>query len=275
MTTEDRVVRDLEFGVGSFTFETFPASEDNDNDWEDNVRYLQSIPTVRDVEIKGVETFLIPEGPDDGDLWEPDGIHLTPHPSSGTLSFRINIPRRIQQELGDRTGVFQAFSNTESFYVMTFYRSFPVSYVFAEGEPNPYPVGSAAVAIVRMFLEQEIDRYRKNDDIRFTFIGPSPFPCNFILRASAEDMKAPYMVQRLPREADDEFIITYDSNVYDSAYATIPVICRRLASEFAFFYRSERMRVRRAKNMQELRKQTDQLLSMTLKGRTGIICIVS
>ena len=53
MTTEDRVVRDLEFGVGSFTFETFPASEDNDNDWEDNVRYLlESIPTVRDVEIK-------------------------------------------------------------------------------------------------------------------------------------------------------------------------------------------------------------------------------
>lgn len=269
--TKDQLTRDLEFGVGSFTFETFPASEDNDHDWEDNVRsLLESIPTVRDVEIKDIETFVVPEGRYGGEEWEPDGVLLTPHPSSGTLSFRITIPGRIQRELVELTGGGPAFSNTESFYIVTFYRDFPVSYVFAEGEPNPYPIGSQAVAIVRKFLEQETSRYRKSDSIRFTFIGPSPLHCDFILRASIEEMKAPYMLERLPRETFDEFIITYDSSIYDSVYAAINGICRRLAGELGYFYRSVSTRNRRARTMLELRRQENQLMSMTLSGGAGI-----
>lgn len=262
-----QVTSALQFGVGSFTFETFPASEENDDGWEDKVRsLLESIPTVRDVEINGVESFAVPEGPwGDGDLWDPDGVLLTPHPSSGTLSFRITIPIRIQKEIAHRV-LGQAFSEIESFYVLTFYRAFPVTYVFAEGEAGPHSMGAEAVRILRVFLAEETKRYRTNDSICFTFTGPSPFHYDFMLRESAgEEMKAAYMVEMLVREPQDELVITYDSAVYDSAYAAIPSVCRQLAPELARYYTSERMRIRRAKAMEYLRTQTDQLLAMTLR----------
>lgn len=270
MTNNGQVVRDLEFGIGSFTFQTFPAGEENDNAWEDNVRaLLESIPTVRDIEIKDIDCFTVPDRYGD---WEPDGVLLTPHPDSGTLSFRIMIPTRIQQELVERIGVGKAFGNTESFYVVTYYRDFPVSYVFAEGEPNPYPMGSQAVMIVRLFLQQETERYRKDDSIEFTFIGPSPFHCDFGLRASAseQEMQAPYMLERRPREGGDELIITYDSSVYDTAYAAIPAVAYRLSGELGYFYSTVRKRERKARTVLELRRATEQLMSMTVQGRAGI-----
>lgn len=206
----------------------------------------------------------MPEGPwHDGPDWEPDGVLLTPHPDNGMLSFRVAIPVRIQKEIADRT-FGQAFSEIESFYVVTFYRSFPVTYVFAEGDPGLYSMGAEAVRILRIFLKEETERYRKDDSICFTFIGPSPFPCDFMLRESTEEIKAAYKLELDSRDSRDGLLIEYDPAVYDSAYDAIPSVCRTLASELGSYYRSVRMRVRRGRAVADLQIQTDELLGLAL-----------
>lgn len=176
----------LDFGVGSFTFETFPAGEGAPADWE------------------------------------PDGILLTPHPDSGKVSFWVTIPARTQRDITERTGGGYDYEGVEDFYVVTYYRTFPVSYVFVERENAPTFEGSQAVVIVREFLKEETRRHRAAGSIEFSFVEPSPFYCDFALVASTGPMDQPFKLERFPRQGYDDFRITYDAARYDSPYSAIP-----------------------------------------------------
>jgi len=163
------------------------------------------------------------------------------------------------------------FEGRESFFVITYFADFPATYVFVEGEASPNPYGSQAVAIVRRFLDDEVKRYRSDDSIEFSFIGPSPFPCDFLLKPSTESdqMKAPYLLQRTPREGHDEITLTYDSARYNSAFAAMPTVCRRLAGELAYFYECARKRERRIRIIFRLRSETERLMAITIQRGWG------
>jgi hypothetical protein len=259
----------IDFGVGSFSFETFPAGEENDNEWEDRVRaLLESLPTVRDIEFSGIDCFRASPSAIEGD-WESDGVLLTPHPWSGKLSFHIAIPARIQRELAEQAGGGPIFEDHESFFVLTYFSDFPVTYVFVEGEAEKQSYGSQAVVIVRKFLDGETERYRDDDSIRFTFIGPSPIHCDFALSPSEDQMPAPFKLQRIPREGGDSVAITYDSTVYTSAFAAIPTVTRRMAGELSYFYESVRKRERRMRAVLHLRQEVERLINMTMQRGLG------
>jgi hypothetical protein len=254
----------LDFGVGSFSFETFPAGPENDANWERSIRaLLESLPSVHDIEITGVESFTPPEGaPAD---WESDGILFTPHPDSGKVSFWVTIPARTQRDITERTGGGYNYGSAEDFYVVTYYRTFPVSYVFIARENAPTYEGSQAVVIVREFLRHETRRHLTADSIEFSFVEPSPLYCDFALVASTEPMDQPFRLERFPRQGYDDFRITYDAARYDSPYSAIPAFARDLSNELGYFYESVRIRLRRMKASNDLRDRTARLMAMTVE----------
>jgi len=256
----------LNFGVGSFSFETFPPGEANDNEWENKVRsLLESIPTIRDIEFEGIDSFDAPKTAIHGD-WTPDGVLLTPHPCGGSLSYRLNIPTRIQREIVDQIFPDSRLSGAESFYVLTHYRGFPVTWVIPEIEASGISRGSQDVMIVRMFLEREVERYRPNDEIRFTFLSPSPFHCDFALRPSEEELPAPYKLGRIARVGGDELMVAYNGSTFEDGFQAVPRVSYSLSAELSFFYECERRRERRGLTVRLLQDHADELISMASAG---------
>jgi hypothetical protein len=226
------------FGIGCFHLETRPHGPKNNRGWASSVRrVLESIPSVRDVEITEPTSLKVPRSARaDQDEWPEDAQLLTPHPQDASLVFRVNIPKRIQDELAWNKN---SSCGTESFLVWTIYTVwFPVTYVVCESAPSDAD-GSEAVMIVREFLEREILQREDEEKVSFIALGPSPFHaiCKLEPTEHNEHLSADgfgYTRRETPGYASLDF--AYDKSTYKSGGAAMARLAYILADEIGYFY---------------------------------------
>jgi hypothetical protein len=244
--TEDR----LFFEVGSITFQrdfaAFPENYSADDYTADIKALLESVPTVSDVEVEGVSAFKVPSG----DNWTglmavvrgPVAIKahyfLSPHPSRGTVSFRIRIPERIQEELFEPMRSFGAprqVRGEEFEIVVHFNGHWPVAFIRSldRGDHSVH-----ANFIVREFLKRELQKRNEESDLRLKFIGPSPFHGEFLLLRKESDVGGdPVSVHRVTNlHGYDRTVVTFDPKVYPTMNHAYSAVQEASVEEFGLYY---------------------------------------
>ncbi|MFE3601823.1 hypothetical protein [Streptomyces sp. NPDC059142] len=202
--------RDLAFGVGCVSPEVVGAK--TIEEWQKSVvETLNSIPSIREVELKGIASFILArEGV------SPWGQSLEGAPAGGMLKFKVTIPTRVQADVarGRKVG------EVEDFIVRTYFsRRHPVSFAVCEGSGTLPANPSASLMVVREFLNREIGKLN-SPNVRLRKIGPSPFHANFFLKKGtkegAQELSDRISVSVKKRQIGyDEFVFNYDANQCD------------------------------------------------------------
>ncbi|MGW9493900.1 hypothetical protein ACWG5P_05795 [Streptomyces prasinus] len=255
---EEMMTGDRFFGVGCLTPKVKDAKDAND--WKKRVVYtFEAIPSVHN--------FALTEIDDLDFYWEgkigQSGDEEIPLPELGLMTFDVNIPSRIQKQLGILPGI----GDVEEFKVLTFFHYVhPITYIECKspqgGEvSNP----SSAMAIVRDFLVAELKK--QQSDIELFMIGPSPFHADFSLRAGKGEM-----------EVGDGFSVTvekglgYDNITYfhDPSHASISravlwQLYSAIQGEFSYFYRFQSLRNARLHAASNLSTQSEELAKLFKK----------
>lgn len=250
----------LAVGIGSFHFELRAAEEPIVKVWPEKVkRALEAIPSVRDVEVDVPHSYTL------GDFGEGPNIAYSPHPTSGQIRFRLNIPERIQKE------VFRYWrgSQWENYVVLIFYTSGnPATFVFIDGA-GPESDAALAVAMVREFIKREMDKLGEAaDGIHFVCQGPSPFhvELSFNPETGPCDDKAfertGMSVEKRPQPGYPRMTVHFDPARFTSAHQAAISFASMTIDQIGFFYLLVAQRNRRADQASDVRHQVDQLISV-------------
>lgn len=227
----------MSFGVGCFMFECHGADlATNDNlsgsyrtpDWARDVRKaLEMLPSVDNIHIdtpRGVKgsrrqqsilefpSDLIPSSPG-----LHDGGPFFPHPSSGSLSFRVSIPHHVQERMTYGRPICQA---TLFDVDISFEGAYPVTFVSMGGEENS---PSTAVMIVREFLTDEFNQREKLvAPISFTCLGPSPFWVDCWVDAKDDgDENSGFNFEHTLQDGYDDLVFTGGANSAAEQFAHV------------------------------------------------------
>jgi hypothetical protein len=177
------------FGVGCFHFGYFPKKESK----KTGVDYLQKLRSVLEgltnteaIEIRDHPDFKSQElvasyaGAPFGDA--PDFFPTAP--GNLDLEFVLAIPERVQKELGEPKSFWEPLPSERFRIVIQYGYHFPVTFVEVL-DPQKECDGSDAIWMVRRFLEKEFKKL-PDAEIRFEFLGPTPFHADFILEQAGE-----------------------------------------------------------------------------------------
>ncbi|MET8042000.1 hypothetical protein ABZU25_14210 [Micromonospora sp. NPDC005215] len=248
-------------GIGSFHFELRSSDEPIVNVWPEKVRRaLEAIPSVRDVEIDVPSTYAI-DDPEEG-----SDVFYCPHPMSGAIRFRVNIPERMQKE------VFPYWRGTrwENFTVLTLYGSGdPATFVFIDGA-GPEDDATLAVGLVRNFIEREMGRLEGiADGVNFVCRGPSPFHVDLRFEpgqpARDDDQafeRTGMTVDKRQGEGYPRLTVRFDQARFASAYEAATSFITITFEQLSFFYRLVARGDRRADQASEVRRQVDRLIAV-------------
>jgi hypothetical protein len=179
----------LGFGVGCITWEVMrPVPAGEGPAWQGahsamhHVRdrlpeMLAAIPSVQDVQVEGLGAIRA-SGPSDREPTDPrrvprlhEGGPFWPHLASGSVKFSVNVPHRIQREVGLGVSL-----ESEMFGVLlSFEGPFPTMFV-SMSIFNRTSRPSTGIVIVREFLAREFEqRFGPDADLQMVTMGPSPF----------------------------------------------------------------------------------------------------
>ncbi len=140
--------------------------------------------------ITNIDAIFVPENDEDIAVGHGNPLTLTaisndfsffPAYALVLMSFRIYLPRRLQNELARRSE--NTPIETETFNVFMYY-DIPMPFTLIHYDtdhlrPNP----SDAVVVIRRYLEREF----KDDFVTFNSLGPSPFHADFSLKQNDSD----------------------------------------------------------------------------------------
>jgi hypothetical protein len=156
------------------------------------------------------------------------------------LSYDLYIPERLQKQLFEPFG--DDLPGSESFKVMVYpnYTGIPISFVTAiNSRPERRP--SACVALIRKFLEGEIDG--KKTPLVFESLGPSPMHVEcYISHCRKTKLESPISYEYVKAEGYDFLYIDYDPSLFQSTMEAFDEFCEESAEELAHFYRLEQQR---------------------------------
>lgn len=160
------------------------------------------------------------------------GLNLFPYlPTGSSIKFNIFIPERIQNELS----VFGKKLYTEHFSVNILYTYFfPFTYIELIN-PSQDPSPSDSVAIIREFLQTQINK--DNNSIKFEFLGPSPFHADFSL--STGDFKNSFEILEcipIKFKGYDSISFEYDPKIFNQISEAKEYFLDEVGDEFGLFY---------------------------------------
>ncbi|MFI7574290.1 hypothetical protein [Micromonospora sp. NPDC049497] len=252
----------LAVGIGSFHFELHSAEAPPIVQvWPERVRRaLEAIPSVRDVEIEVPRTYD-PASPKD-----VPGIRYSPHPTSGQIRFRLNIPSRIQKE------VFRHWRGTqwENYTVLMFYTpGDPVAFVFVD-DAGAETSAAFAVALVRNFIEREMKRLGEaSEGVHFVCRGPSPFHVDLSFQPEHGTWdgdkafeRVGMVVEKRQSPGYPEMTVRFDATRFGGANKAAVTFASLTLEQIGLFYRLVAQGGRRADQAREVRQQVDRLISV-------------
>lgn len=237
----------VSFAIGCFMFETPDAdllTLDNPSgtyriqDWAADVKKaLESIPSVDNIEIVAPTTThggiqhpgYLPATEDQGDKYH-NGGPFTPHPGNGRVSFRVSIPKHVQDQV-----TYKPFgmASTKFAVEISFNALFPVTFIVMD-QPEDQP--AHAVVVVREFLRAEFrQRADKVGGVRFACLGPSPMWVD-CWAAVGDETSAPsdqVTAYHVASEGYDEF--TFKAGAPD-VWQAYELVKREVENEVGLFY---------------------------------------
>ncbi|MFD0415829.1 hypothetical protein [Streptomyces sp. NPDC127108] len=239
------------FGVGCIV----PKVEEfkDPADWIEKVKAaFDAVPSVQKFKAVNVDDLNF-HWAGDGYV-EPEGQE-TQIPSSGMLTFEVNIPTRLQKYMllaNDEVEIFRV--------TILFHYVHPVTYIECLGAPGEVTHPSWALVVVREFLREEL---KKRDlSVGLLVIGPSPFHADFSLRNGTG-----------PQPAGDGFSVevekslAYDRITYFHESAdSLRALYSSLQLQFSYFYRFTILRNMRLRAAVDLSDQSEEIAE-SFKGR--------
>jgi hypothetical protein len=253
----------IKFGIGCFHFGYHPAVGTKFKG-KDYVTHLQKIlsksSNIEKIQILAPSDFLSEEFNVEEPMADIDkGTSFFPFPSSDiSINLRIYIPKRVQEELYKFPPKCERFSLN---IVYPYY--FPFTAVRAIDAPSGYEP-SYGVVICRKFLAKSFEGSSEGD-IRFEFLGPSPFHAEFSLeqkRNGEDKVQGLFECSSSGSRAYGSYSFYYDAdhfNDIDDAYNYL--IHDHLDAQFGLFYQITNARSRRIHNWSELNNSLQTILN--------------
>ncbi len=182
------------FGVGCFHFgiRNRPAEALTPQDYVAKLKeFLSKYPNIEFIRCTPEvysSSHIDGDLDDEGSIQSGDGI--SPWPCHWTLTFRLNLPALMQQALLEEEYPLES----EKFDIVIVYEEdFPVAFV--EGVECKLESPSTAVVLCRRYLE----KYDKKDsEIEFQFIGPSPFHADFFVAFNGGRKRGKFETESTP-----------------------------------------------------------------------------
>lgn len=239
------------FGAGCFFFASPTAK--SLAAWRETVKAeLGKIPSLSSIEFD-LQDDWIEMGPFPGLSPESAIKDSFGQPGSGTFTFEVSIPERVQRDISN--GLYPVLGCTR-FRVATFYEyEGPTTLVrcldgdLIEDDP------SDAVVVVREFLTRELS-VRRGCELKFAVLGPSPFHANFSVVDDLGDLDArdtrSLAEMYFERKAQLGYAEYYFCQDYSRTDLSREEFSRRvaqvLARQLAFFYAMSVGRATRIRN---------------------------
>lgn len=232
------------FGVGCIHFVVDDGENISAGDWRAKVRLgLENLASVNSVNID--VAHFVRSYADERDIFlyeDAESFDKSRRPGAGKLSFRINIPKRIQEDLSI---LGRRWTGSESFEFTSIYSSNGVATFVRSLDVNPDQADpSHAVFVIRQFLERELAR--SGDTLRIVTVGPSPFHANFIIdeNTSSSRRKDTFTARREHSLGYDRIHFSYAPESFSGAAEVCDSLFNSLAREFQLFYFVIRLRSR-------------------------------
>lgn len=226
----------LYFGVGCFHFGVHAGTK-NGFSWSDYIEELQqalgSISSVSNIDI--MEDVI--DDDTEFTMEEPPQLLISgegglfPRPDFLEISFEVYIPFRVQAEIL-KLPVTAVETFTERFRVHIRYTyHMPVAFVQLVNPSQPCQ-SSEAVKIVREFLDAEM----KSDFIRFEFLGPSPFHCEFSLTPKSDPGSHRFGCEIVARRGYDHVRFCYNVTSFTTTEEAFLELIDELEGELGLYY---------------------------------------
>lgn len=200
------------------------------------------------------------------DLW--DGGDGFPLPDYFRMRFDLNIPARVQKELGAQFGMEFDLPQPIRVYVQDAFHG-PVAFVTLPngGEDDE---GSDAVVIARKYLEQHLPK-GVNGHVYFDMIGPSPFHANFFLCKGKQAEGVHYdslgfECDHFPSRGYPRLEFQYSPDVFESPDDAFDALRFELDNELDIYYMTRRMNVEEARKWPAISKIYEDLEALTDAG---------
>lgn len=233
------------FALGSFhfTYKKKPTYLFKLGDYlNDLEKLLQEIPSISNISIS-IDKENNNYKPIHIDKPVPkysDGNGFFPYLNYCTISFEINISKRMQQAISDSRHSHAHPLPVENFKITIDYGyNCPVAIIEAINPPNEYVDISEAVVLIREFLITEIGKIKKNY-IELEVLGPSPMHVEFILkRGSSKDKELTnryFNTKTLSSIGYTRLLINYNGAVFKTIEKAKQRIFYILFLEADFYY---------------------------------------
>jgi len=228
-------------GVGCFNFGIRARTSDT----LDFKAYLDQIKTTLEA-LPAIGEVSIEPSPDvveNGDVEVPKQLPRLDQgegcfpglPYQTRIEFSLFIPVRMQRELNPfaETGLGEHFK----VQMVAGWYGFPIAFVEPQ-EPTDEAEPSAAVAIVRNFLQQQLNE-KNTGSLAFQYLGPSPFHADvYIFDRSTRETNSDdvFTVEYVPRRAYDTILIGMNLSDSRRREAAIASFIDAALDELNLFY---------------------------------------
>lgn len=243
----------IEFGVGCFAFEWGEEiGERSAKDWSDDVtEALSSLANVSAIDVSVDRYFLRNEG-----LGQDFGeSYAYPHPSHAAIRFDITIPRRHHKH------TYRGMRASENYRVFIdyFYES-PVAFIVPLDEGIDPGSASTGVMLVREHLKEHLS---DASEVKFSFMGPSPFHADFVLVDGAgEGLDETFECDLVPSRGYDDIAFRYDPASFKDADEAFDGLRDEIGHELSAYYFLVRSGNRRSRVAREVAQQAQVLVAL-------------
>lgn len=228
------------FGVGCFHFGycgEIPFKFETSRYVDDLKRALHSLPSLSNLEVSFEETLAqsatISEAPGrlrDGELF--------PYVSFLSISFRLFIPLRLQDELFPDE-IMSSQTTTQNFNVSIRHGYHgPIAFIEC-ADVGDQCSPSSSVRLLREYLKREFAKL--STPVSFEFIGPSPFHANFFTEEADLSGDEVVLVEVKNRGYND---LVFQHKKRDSSREVLDFIYDELCHELDLYYDIQRRAVR-------------------------------
>lgn len=186
-----------------------------------------------------------------------------PLPMFFSLQFDIIIPKHIQEEISEESGLDCIVLKQIRVKINETYYG-PVALI--QLESDDIDEGSKAVKLLRLYLHKHFD----NKYVYFENIGPSPFHADFSISAAPIN-QAPnlnengFLSKIIPRKGYDEIIFLYSKDLYKSDQVALEKLFNSLDDELSLFYLMIKYRAQKIESWEKIDTLYNKLIETSSK----------